>query len=391
MKFDLKEILFISDDLTGAGDCGVVLRKFNDEVFIYTTSKPEISKKLIIYDMETRHKNEKELDLTLRNYVSLFKENTLIFKKIDSTLRGNIKKEFEWLRNEFPETTFYFIPAFPEMNRITRGGRHYVDNILIEESEYVKTPVNPPIGSNLKNYSPDNDTVIHVDSELLPCLKSDDCEGKFITFDCENQTQLDLISKYIVKSIKKHKRCVIASAAGLLNPLQKNLKMKSLLNSQCLIPLQTLFFCGSMNSLNRELVRNLNFEIFNIDEGLLLEHEAYLDNMKININKSLIFGKNVAVFLRGEKIFSSKSELIDLKMATLFKKVQKLAPRVVITGGTTAYNCLKNINKFFYKVENIVSTGIPSLSSDGSFIIIKPGGFGENDFFLKITEKTEEK
>lgn len=66
----------------------------------------------------------------------------LLFKKIDSTLRGHLAIELatalEARRKIVPETVAIMAPAFPANGRTTVGGMHYVDGCPLHETELWK-------------------------------------------------------------------------------------------------------------------------------------------------------------------------------------------------------------------------------------------------------------
>ncbi|MGM0607314.1 MAG: four-carbon acid sugar kinase family protein [Candidatus Muiribacteriota bacterium] len=387
MSENLRKWLFIADDLTGAGDVGVQLRRYNDEVYLYTTSKPRISPEQIVYDMQTRDLKKNELQGKFDDYFNIINQYKIVFKKIDSTLRGNIKEEFNILKRKYTEATFYFIPAFPEMNRVTKNGIHYVKDIPLKQTSYARAPSNPAWSERVCDYFPQKSEILKLKPDELNNADKIKTDKKFVCFDCETQQDLKKISDFLLKKINNHKKSFITSAAGLLNTLQCSMGLHNNEDETSnIIKLQTLFFCGSLQTVNKEIINNLNIETILIDEEMLLKHNDYIENIKVNINKKLIFGKSVAVFLRGEKILKNQTKELDFKLAQIFKKIYKLSPRIVLSGGNTAYNCLKSINKFFFKVEHILSTGIPGLTIGGSYIIIKPGGFGDEKFWKKILE-----
>lgn len=60
----------------------------------------------------------------------------LVYKKVDSTLRGNVGTEVDAALAETDARLAVFAPAFPEAGRTTRAGVHYVDDVPVAETEY---------------------------------------------------------------------------------------------------------------------------------------------------------------------------------------------------------------------------------------------------------------
>ncbi|TVR85322.1 MAG: four-carbon acid sugar kinase family protein, partial [Spirochaetaceae bacterium] len=67
----------------------------------------------------------------------------LIFKKVDSTLRGNISEEIAALASVFPERSFLVAPAFPSQGRTTQDGICLVHGIPLDQTDFARDPLNP--------------------------------------------------------------------------------------------------------------------------------------------------------------------------------------------------------------------------------------------------------
>lgn len=68
----------------------------------------------------------------------------LIYKKMDSALRGNLGVELEAVLDEVgPETTVLVAPALPANQRITVGGYQLLNGIPVHETEMARDPVTP--------------------------------------------------------------------------------------------------------------------------------------------------------------------------------------------------------------------------------------------------------
>ena len=355
---NLENIVFISDDLTGAGDLATMLSDRSEDIFIYSTPR-ETRKNWLIYDTETRNLSKAETFRKLRQFKNIT-DKKLIIKKIDSTLRGNIKVESELFLDWYPELTIYFIPAFPEMNRNTIDGIHHIENKNIMTSSYARDCNNPPVSEKLVDYAPEGMNTISVDLETLKNTSIKDLEGFFVCVDCSSEEELEKIAGIISENSKKHKRTMIQCASAINRHLDFK-KEENVFKKKKTIRLQTLFFCGSLNPLNRKLSKRFGMKEVIVDEDLLLGFDEYTHNLRMHINRHLIFGRNVSVFYSGQKVLYGKSDLQDDRLGKLFSQVYTLAPRVVISGGNTAVACLNNIDLYYLKLDNILSTGIASL------------------------------
>jgi uncharacterized protein YgbK (DUF1537 family) len=75
---------------------------------------------------------------------------SLIYKKTDSTLRGNIAAEFGALLKAVPGKELVYVPAYPQMGRIVKDGRLLVHGIPVHESAFARDPLNPVLSSNIR-------------------------------------------------------------------------------------------------------------------------------------------------------------------------------------------------------------------------------------------------
>lgn len=135
----------IADDLTGALDTGVQFRKYGLSVQIYLSENSLFENTVCKNDAAVRVFNTESRDgssLTAKKKIKQifrnhhFQNNCLFYKKIDSTLRGNIGFELETLMNEVESNLCFFAPAYPDQNRTTLNGIHRVDGIKVGDTEY---------------------------------------------------------------------------------------------------------------------------------------------------------------------------------------------------------------------------------------------------------------
>lgn len=141
-------LLIIADDFTGALDtgvqfaaCGIPTRVVVDPEIDFAS----IHAKVLVVDTETRHlpagqAYEIVSKLTRRACAAGV---SFIYKKTDSALRGNIGAELGAVLKASGRKQLPFLPAFPQMNRLTQNGVHYIDGAPVTESPFGKDPFEP--------------------------------------------------------------------------------------------------------------------------------------------------------------------------------------------------------------------------------------------------------
>ena len=107
MKTGKIQQLILADDLTGANDSGVHFLSLSDHVLVVTN--PEISNHIeiaetTIVNTDSRLIPSSEAYAVIRKVIQKFSpyKPTVIYKKIDSTFRGNIGSEIDALLDCLP-------------------------------------------------------------------------------------------------------------------------------------------------------------------------------------------------------------------------------------------------------------------------------------------------
>ena len=125
----MQSIAVIADDLTGAADTGVQFYPYFDRTvlisYLQLSRKMEASSQLLsqataLYT-DSRALNANAAGRRLTEVARQISQSgsTLLYKKIDSCLRGNLGAEVEVLMDELDYEVSFIAPAFPEMGRTT--------------------------------------------------------------------------------------------------------------------------------------------------------------------------------------------------------------------------------------------------------------------------------
>ncbi len=121
----------IADDLTGACDAAVKFANegFRTTVIVAPDGELDASADVIAVSTGSRGDEPDLARLKVQASCARFKARNIpvLFKKIDSTLRGNLRTELEAVMKAEGFDKAIVAPSFPEMGRTFRGGRLYVD------------------------------------------------------------------------------------------------------------------------------------------------------------------------------------------------------------------------------------------------------------------------
>ena len=129
----------IADDLTGAMDTGLQFAQQRLETLVIMDPTIGTAAQVMVYSTESR---ELSASLSARRLTELLPrvKDRLVYKKIDSTLRGNIGYELRALASLADVRAIVVAPAFPPGGRTTRGGEQFVHGKPLAMSEIRHDP-----------------------------------------------------------------------------------------------------------------------------------------------------------------------------------------------------------------------------------------------------------
>ncbi|MDK2799258.1 MAG: D-threonate/D-erythronate kinase [Clostridiales bacterium] len=425
------KLLIIADDFTGALDTGVQFSKKGIPTLVTVKTDIDLNRmdadlEVLVVDIESRHmdKNQaaqrvKEITRWVRTFGVEY-----IYKKTDSTLRGNVGAELTALMHECHNCELMFIPAFPKTNRTTIKGYQYVNGLLLQESVFAKDPFEPVKNSYIpdiiKMQSDVNVSVIDYkkinhSNDFSSVFQMHSDESTIYVFDAEKDEDLKNIGQFLKD---QNKLKVTAGCAGfaeflpeLLGLTPKPVKIKK--NKA-----NTLVVSGSINEIAISQINyaeQQGYKSFTLTPAQKLE-KHYLETLegeefieevikKIN-NEELLILKTVdsrddiqKCIGYAQKI-SMNQEKMHLKIAENVGRIVKnilnetMIGTVVVFGGDTVLGIMKAIEAqgLMPKREIVPGVVVSTVMSDAYKIdmITKAGGFGDEDVLIKIKDYLKE-
>ena len=152
------QVVAIADDLTGSLEVGAKFAQHGMSGWVttnlcqpecqYTRPSP-ISR---TFDTESRHLPAGVAAKLVHGLASFCQSHGVrfVYKKTDSTLRGNIGSELNALAQAYPQLPFFYVPAYPRMGRTVRNGHLYVNGIPVNETTFAEDPLDPVSESNIQ-------------------------------------------------------------------------------------------------------------------------------------------------------------------------------------------------------------------------------------------------
>ena len=412
-------LLVIADDLTGSIDAGVhfaekgmkttVIPDFSSEA-----NKDRLDKSLQVMAINTEsrhipaHEAANRVSGAIRKGFS--SGMNMIYKKTDSTLRGNIGAELETLSNTTGLKKLAFIPAYPALNRYTRGGFHYVGNKLLHHTHFADDPLEPIktsyIPDLLKKQTSCKLSVIPEPYDRYTGF-SDNEDQEILIFDCSADKELLKIRDFL----KRHDLLnVIAGSAGIARLIADQLYPQVTPPEKIKLPGQLLIVNGSLNPVSLRqvdyLVRDASIKSILLDPEILNSREK--DGWKETcqeVIKAAESGKDILIGsttsredldyylnkIYGDQIpgevFSKAARLLGRLLACILKEMY--FSTIVIIGGDTLMALIRQMQITAITPVNEILPGVVlsklSIPDCPFFLVTRPGGYGRQDNLKKIT------
>ncbi len=400
-------MIVIADDFTGANDTGVQLAKrgARTEVMLSLQQKPSRRADVLVINTESRASaREVAVQKVTEALIPWLPSQPLIYKKIDSTFRGNVGAEIDAVLRISGKRFALIAAAIPGAGRITLHGQCLVHHIPLAETEFASDPRTPIVSSHIKTLLAQQSTlpVLEVTLEevragqLSARLKA--YQGPtpaMVVVDAETEQDLTLIAQ---DALAQEETPVLVGAAGLAGALPA---------SACLLQrrsLPVLVLAGSMSEATRrqvaQAVSQQRAQVVDIDVTRLMdsETEAYLAHLTRQASQQLGAGRHC--ILRTSRSEADRHaigalcERFQLSRAALGEQLSQrlgqLALAIIgqarigglfLTGGDIATAVANALGAEGYRIQQEVAPCIPC----GSFInselddlpvITKAGGFG---------------
>lgn len=399
------KLIVIADDLTGALDTAVQFTKKGVSAVVITDMKAFSTEladyQVVVVNTESRHLLPEEAAERVRIAAefggSIGAE--YYYKKIDSTLRGNVGAELGALLHACDSNELMLVPAFSKMGRSVRGGLLYVDGILLGETGFAYDPLNPVCTSGVADIiTAQTDIPVHLIRNPDDLPRSGNSEKIFL-FDAESDKDLNNIGEYLAQQDRIH---VAAGSAGFAEFLADMpiYERKTIESIQAQLPM--LIVCGSLNEVSRRQTRyaeSLGYHrISLIPEELVNNGCLEQPAIKQSRDDAVAFLKadedvilETCSLHRQTTGFQGKGSLnLATQLGHVVKSIidESGITTLVVFGGDTAIGILnalqmERIEPLYDIVPGVALSEIVS-TKYRMYLITKAGGFGDEDLIHRI-------
>jgi D-threonate/D-erythronate kinase len=371
----------LADDLTGAADAGLpfAARGYATNIWL-THGQGEDPAAVHLYDTASRADSPEQAAAKVRRFCdSLMASNfPLIFKKLDSTLLGNLAAEIEAAMEACGFEVALVAPAFPAMGRTMVGGRLH---LFGEPSD---PPRSLPALLREQGYS----DVAHVGLDILQhggeavagtVYRLTSQGARLIALDSMSQEDL----RRIVQATELiDARALLAGSGALAGEIAA--KMPECARAEVAAPERTaepgrvLLVIGSSNAVTeRQINRLLHLRpVVALDSGTTVDRRALNSDSHILLRTGP--GSGVDHFAAAG--FASFAPLLDGGLRG-----------IVLSGGDTAEVVARCLNAGGIRLEGEIVPGVPwgrfiGGAAAGLPVATKAGGFGADESLVDAVD-----
>jgi 4-hydroxythreonine-4-phosphate dehydrogenase len=405
----------MADDLTGAADCGMACASSGlSTIVILGNTTNTVDADVLSVDADTRGLDPKqavgETALLMRRYMS--RPEQIVFKKLDSTLRGNVGAELaavlktqRSLASQQGHIVAVLAPAFPANGRTTLRGRQLLHGKPLEEMEIWQRE-----GKHDSSHIPEILKDAGMRSALVPLetirSKNGSLHKEMLKFAegvdvlvCDAETDQDLLA-ISQATVALGPGTVWAGSAGLAYHLPKAVALSGKVPAsanQTFALGPTLFVIGSASTISREQAKVLSAspEVATIaippPDLLTGTQSTSMREHKRFLSEALNSGRDVLVTLDTENKFKpSDGRLLSSALAQLVSPVADRIGAFVTGGGETARCVLQAWGVMGLRLIKELEPGLPfSITENWSRrlpVITKAGDFGNPRTLLHCQE-----
>jgi len=417
----------IADDLTGANDTALQFHMKGANTRILLDFSEEITSnagtQVWAVATETRNVEPKlALENIVKNTQDLIEKINpdYVYKKIDSTLRGNIAVEVMGVLDVLEFDAAIICPALPTEGRMTIGGYHLLKGVPIERTEMARDPHSPITDSHIPtllkkqmNEEYQNlvgliefKTVVGGAARILTEIKKLLQEGKkLIVADAASVVDIEQIALAINKS--EFKLLPVGSAA--LGLAMSNYWLSDIENSDTenhFPKLPKFIVSGSATQITANQIDNLdksddfdNVLTINLDLRTVLNGvtEEFVERCVNNLKQNNTVVVNTSHLIINFDGFSEDSLNADLTKANLASVItdflaeltrrvtEKIQVILITLGGETSYKCCSAIGADQLQLLDEVAPAIPlCMDLNAQLIVTKSGNLGGANTLIDI-------
>lgn len=426
--------LLIADDLTGGGDAGAQFAKMGLCTLLISIQddlKVDFfdykDRDVLVVNTDSRGRSSENAFFLVSGLLKDYDNELfpLLYKKIDSTLRGNIGYEIDAILKETDTPMCFLAPSYPEQDRTLVDGIMRVGGKPLALTEVAHDAASPIRESRVSKLLQDQSRnsigwigLSHVASSFERLKKEVEVEerkgNRIIIFDAVSRQDLRNI---VGVAFSGDRKPLFVGSAGLAEEVAKKLSPSETGRSQ---PLQTVLkparhifiISGSASSVTHQQLKRLEERRI---PAFGLNHFFLTDDFPEVQRKKKEFSLSISNALsKGPVILKTTSDILLPKNSTdlpIHLKITKTLAAIalmvleesgmeahdlalILTGGDTAQRVINALGVEGIEIEGELLEGIVrghliGGNWDGLTVITKAGAFGKENALEKIVKILE--
>ena len=395
----MPRIAVIADDLTGAMDSGLQFGKRGLETLVPISWEHVPEGEVAVIDTETREAPATTAHRRLCAVAERLRAEH-VYKKVDSTMRGNVGYELRALADILQPRGIVIAPAFPGIGRTTVHGRQHVDGRALELTFFGHDPRWPMRESHLPTLLMEQagaevglaglDVVDAGRDALMRRLSA--CGESYVVVDAVLDHHLATIAEAVVGLQGEWLPCGSAGlAAAWADALALDSESPPRVRPHDARPV--LVIAGSRNDATRRQLTYatdaLALPRVDLDVNHLWTLDAEVARMAESATRTLLTGQDVA-------ISATCSPLAAGRESTVADLLARVAARVAadvdlgglfVTGGEVSIAVCRALGVEALRILDEVQIGVPGGlliggEYDGLKVVTKAGGFGDDSVLV---------
>ncbi|MCJ7924876.1 MAG: four-carbon acid sugar kinase family protein [Pantoea vagans] len=407
-------VLVIADDFTGANDAGSGLAQAGARVHVlFGTGAPlpDEAADVLVISTDSRAVSASQaaerVTQVVQHYAAQFQQGWL-FKKIDSTLRGNVGAETVAALRASGKRLALVAPAVPRLGRTTREGSVWVNQRLLTDTEFASDPKTPILSARILDQMQIDGMEID-----LATLRSDRLDAVLaaaqgvVVVDAETEADL---ARLITAAARLAEKPLLVGAAGLSDALGAALSVRP--------SRPVLAVVGSMSrQAEQQIATLLNqhvVEIVDVDIRQLFQQPAWPERDRWSEQAAAALRAGRHTVIRTCQHESQRHAIEDLCQQHSVTRQQlgeaicqllgemtlslcraQLPHALYLSGGDVAIAVAQALGASGFKIQGLVAGCVPHgvlLNSEFTLpVMTKAGGFGDENTLVAAIGFIEEK
>ncbi|GAQ67100.1 four-carbon acid sugar kinase family protein [Streptomyces scabiei] len=373
-------IAILADDLTSAGDGAAPFRRAGHDARILLSTPaavPQYATGVTAVDLGSRVVDEEAAALCTWRAARLFAGSELLFKTVDSTLRGHVAVEVRAAWAGSRRRAVVIAPAFPAEGRATVQGVQYVRGVPVHESDFARDPVHPVRCSDLAMLFPEAVSVQPDRAAELPELIAD---GDLIVCSAAEDGDLDRL----VAAVPRLDEVLWVGSPGLAAALARRCARAAASPAPVPAPARRpLIVVGSANPATRRQLAALHARTDVQGSTVSGDPATAVDTLR---------GLTAPVLTLRTPDERRAPQTAQALVRSLAAVVQVLTEEhtvdaLIVTGGETAATVLQTLGATGIGLLDEPEPGVARGTLLGQLplpVLIKAGGFGDDAMLLRL-------